>query len=74
MIDILGKLVEDATGGKFTAQDMHKVRQLLPYQNMFYLNRLFNMAEGKTSDLFNLKHAQASACARLSESFERHRR
>lgn len=58
MIPILGKLVEDATGGKFTAQDMHKVRQLLPYQNMFYLNRLFNMVEGKTSDLFNLKNAQ----------------
>ena len=57
MLPILGKLVEDATGGKFTAQDMHKVRQLLPYQNMFYLNRLFNMAEGKFSDALNLKNA-----------------
>ena len=57
MIPILGKLVEDATGGKFTAQDLHKVRQLLPYQNMFYLNRLFNMAEGKTADALDLKNA-----------------
>ena len=57
MIPILGKLVEDATGGKMTAQDMHKMRQLLPYQNMFYLNRLFNMVEGKTSDALNLKNA-----------------
>ena len=57
MLPILGKLVEDATGGKFTAQDMHKVRQLLPYQNMFYLNRLFNLVEGKTSDALDLKNA-----------------
>jgi hypothetical protein len=57
MIPVLGKLISDATGGKFTAQDMHKVRQLLPYQNMFYLNRLFNMVEGKTADAFDLKNA-----------------
>jgi hypothetical protein len=57
MLPILGKLVEDASGAKFTAQDMHKVRQLVPYQNMFYLNRLFNMVEGKTSDALNLKNA-----------------
>jgi len=57
MASIAIKAATDATGGKFTAQDMHKVRQLLPYQNMFYLNRLFNMAEGKTADALNLKNA-----------------
>jgi hypothetical protein len=55
--DILGKTISSATSGSMTAQDMHKLRQLVPYQNMFYLNRLFNMAEGKLSDAFNLKNA-----------------
>ncbi len=56
-ISILSKTISSMTGGHMNAQDMHKLRQLLPYQNMFYLNRLFNMVEGKTSDAFDLKNA-----------------
>ena len=36
---------------------MHRLRQLLPYNNMFYLNRAFNLLEGKTEDALDLKGA-----------------
>lgn len=46
-----------AAGGHMSAQDMHRIRQLLPYNNMFYLNRAFNLLEGKTEDALDLKGA-----------------
>lgn len=42
--------VRRMTDGNVTASDMHKLRQMLPYQNLFYFNRLINMVEGKTAD------------------------
>ena len=50
-------VVNSTLGGKMTAQDLHKLRTFLPLQNLFYLNRLFNMLEGKTADALNLKNA-----------------
>lgn len=49
--------VNRATKGGLSASDMHKLRQLLPYQNLFYFNRLVNIVEGKTDDALNLKGA-----------------
>jgi hypothetical protein len=43
--------------GNIAAADLHKLRQLLPYQNLFYLTRLINAVEGKTADLIGAKHA-----------------
>ncbi len=56
-VDTLGHVMSSMLGADMKAQDMHKLRQLLPYQNMFYLNRLFNMAEGEASDAFGLRNA-----------------
>ena len=56
-IDILGQVVSKITAGKMSAQDLHKMRQLLPYNTMFYLNRLFNLVEGKAADAMDLKNA-----------------
>ena len=50
-------VVQRATGGHMTAQDLHKMRQLVPYNNLFYLSRLVNMVEGETADALNLKNA-----------------
>ena len=50
-------IVQRATGGHMTAQDLHKMRQLVPYNNLFYLSRLVNMVEGETADTLNLKNA-----------------
>lgn len=56
-LDTLGNVLSSVTSGQMRAQDLHKMRQLLPFQNLFYVNRLFNMAEGSASDALNLKNA-----------------
>lgn len=50
-------LIEDATtatgaafAGDFTGRDTERLRRLLPYQNLFYLRRLFNEAEYGIND------------------------
>ena len=35
----------NAMSGDFSASDTHRIRKLLPYQNVFYLRGLFNQAE-----------------------------
>ncbi len=55
--DILGHVVGRTLGGHMTYQDLHKFRQLFPWQNIFYANRGFNMLEGETADAFNLQNA-----------------
>lgn len=51
------------TKGNISAADLHKLRQLLPYQNLFYLTRLVNMLEGKASDAVGAKHATGKSAA-----------
>lgn len=43
--------------GDISAADIHKLRQLLPYNNLFYFTRLVNMLEGKAADAVGAKNA-----------------
>jgi hypothetical protein len=49
--------VKGLTDGQVTAGDLHKLRQLLPYQNLFYFRRLIDMLEGKAADAIGAKNA-----------------
>jgi hypothetical protein len=51
------EVIRRMTKGNISAADIHKLRQLLPYQNLFYLTRLVNMLEGKTADAIGAKNA-----------------
>lgn len=55
--------VRRLTKGNVSAMDMHKLRQLMPYQNLFYLTRLVNMLEGKTADAIGAKNATGKNAA-----------
>ena len=55
--------ISRATKGSITAADLHKFRQLLPYQNLFYFARLVNMLEGETADALNAKGAPNKSAA-----------
>jgi hypothetical protein len=62
-VALLIKTITQMSKGNISAADIHKLRQLLPYQNLFYLTRLVNMLEGKTEDFFNVKHAPGKSAA-----------
>ena len=49
--------VRRLTKGNISAADLHKLRQLLPYNNLFYLTRLVNLLEGKVADAVGAKGA-----------------
>lgn len=49
--------VKGASSGQLKASDVHKFRQLLPFQNVFYLRTLVNALEGKTADALGAKDA-----------------
>lgn len=51
------KVISGMTDGQITAADLHKLRQLIPYQNLFYFTRLVNMLEGKAADAIGAKNA-----------------
>jgi hypothetical protein len=55
--------VRRLTKGDISAADLHKLRQLLPYQNLFYLTRLVNMLEGKAADAIGAKNAPGKNAA-----------
>jgi hypothetical protein len=55
--------VRRMTKGNISAADIHKLRQLLPYQNLFYLTRLINMVEGKVADAAGAKNATGKPAA-----------
>ena len=57
------KVVAGMTDGQITASDLHKLRQLIPYQNLFYFTRLVNMLEGKTADAVGAKNATGAPAA-----------
>jgi hypothetical protein len=40
--------------GDTTQADLRRIRQMLPYQNLFYLRSLFNKVEGATGNALNL--------------------
>ncbi len=51
------QVIQRMMDGQVTAADMHKLRQLIPYQNLFYFNRLINILEGKAADAADAKGA-----------------
>lgn len=42
--------------GDFNRSDLHKVRQLIPFQNLAYLRRLFDQVENASSDVIGLEN------------------
>lgn len=42
------------SNGDVTESDMSKLRRLLPYQNLFYLRRLFNAIEEGANEAFGV--------------------
>lgn len=55
--------VRRLTKGNLNAADIHKLRQMLPYQNLFYFARLVNMVEGKIDDALGVKNAPGKRAA-----------
>ncbi len=46
----LGSTVEDMTRDGISRRDIHKLRKLMPFQNLFYLRRAINALEDQTGD------------------------
>lgn len=49
-ISDFGRTVEDLRKDGVSERDIHKIRKLLPGQNLFYIRRLINLLEGETAD------------------------
>ncbi len=45
------------TKTEWTQSDVHRIRQLLPLQNLFYLRRVINAVEGEAGQATNAKGA-----------------
>ena len=54
----MSRAIPGLLGGEPNAAQWHAVRQLVRSNNVFYWNRLFNMAEGKTADALGLRGAK----------------
>lgn len=50
-------VIRRVSKGNISQSDLHKLRQLVPYNNIFYFNRLINMVEGKIGDAAGLKNS-----------------
>ncbi|HEX5462254.1 MAG TPA: hypothetical protein VFX20_19970 [Steroidobacteraceae bacterium] len=59
VLDVIRRL----TKGNIAQADLHKLRQLLPYQNLFYFTRLVNMAEGVAGNALGAKGAPDKSAA-----------
>jgi hypothetical protein len=55
--------VKGFSDGSISAADMHKMRQLLPFQNLFYMRYLINALEGKAADAIDAKDATHQSMA-----------
>lgn len=54
-----------------SAKDLHAIRRLLPFQNVWFLRRMINALEGETADALNLEGATGdSAIDRLAQTEE----
>ena len=59
LIDAISRMSK----GNLAQADLHKLRQMVPYQNMFYLTRLINMLEGKAGDAIGAKHSPGESAS-----------
>jgi hypothetical protein len=48
------EMTGSAATGQWTAADTAKARQMIPYQNLFYIRRLFDAAEEGTNEAFDI--------------------
>jgi hypothetical protein len=56
-VDTLAQTIRHMTQHQTSAADIHKLRQLVPLQNVWYLRRLIDGIEGKVSDVVDAKGA-----------------
>lgn len=71
-ISATGLAVQGVAADGLTHADVHKIRKLLPYQNLFYLRRAINLLEGETADALGAvetrgRQAPGAAVATLPE-------
>lgn len=56
-LDSLAQTIYHIKGHGVSAADVHRIRMLLPFQNVWYMRRLIDAVEGKTADLLGAKGA-----------------
>ena len=57
-LDTVANALTRLTKGNISQADLHKVRQLVPFQNLFYATRLFNWLENAAGSEMNAKGAR----------------
>lgn len=59
-IETLTQVTGAAATGEWTSSDVRKLRQLLPYQNLFYIRGLIDQVEKNALDAFGIEPRQAN--------------
>lgn len=59
-IESLQQITGAASTGEWTSSDVRKLRQLLPFQNLFYIRRLIDEVETNAKDTFGIGPANGS--------------
>jgi len=54
-VDMLFGTVAGFADGEVTQKDIERLRRAVPYQNLFYIRRLFNAMEGEAGEAVNAK-------------------
>lgn len=54
VFDTIIPLIAAASNGEATQSDIHKLRQMLPYQNLFYIRSIFDKAEDGVNQVFGI--------------------
>lgn len=67
--DTIMQTIKGFTDGHVSAKDIHKLRQLIPFQNVFYLRRIINALEGSTAEAVGADGADRKSFAdRVTET------
>jgi hypothetical protein len=54
VFDTIIPLIAAASNGEATQSDIHRLRQMLPYQNLFYIRAIFDKAEENINQIFGI--------------------
>lgn len=54
-INDLGSVIADTANGDFRQKDVHAIRRLMPYQNLFYIRQLIDKGEESFNATFGVK-------------------
>ena len=60
VFNTLAPLAHDAASGNINQFDVHRVRQMLPYNNVFYMKKLFDAGESGINTAFNIQSKKAA--------------